>query len=53
MLATGGSAIAAVKLFADLNIPMPNIRFVCLITAPEGIKKLHAAFLKLKLLQLV
>jgi len=41
MLATGGSAIAAIKLFTALDIAEKNIRFICFIAAPEGIKKLQ------------
>ena len=41
MLATGGSAIAAVQKLKDRGIK--RIRFLCLIAAPEGIEKLVAA----------
>lgn len=41
MLATGGSAIAAVRLLKGLGCK--DIRFLCLIAAPEGIAKLQAA----------
>ena len=41
MLATGGSAIAAIDLLKKRGIK--KIRFLCLIAAPEGIKKLQAA----------
>jgi uracil phosphoribosyltransferase len=44
MLATGGSAVAAVKLFTDLHIPQKNITFVSLISAPEGVNKLAESF---------
>lgn len=49
MLATGGSAVAAIKLFTDLNVPEENIRFICLISAPEGINKLHSKFADVKI----
>ena len=39
MLATGGSAVAAVKLLRTHHCP--DIRFVSLIAAPEGIARLH------------
>ncbi len=39
MLATGGSAAAAVDFLKKRNIE--HIKFVCLIAAPEGIEKLH------------
>ena len=41
MLATGGSAIAAIKLLKDRGIN--KIHFICLIAAPEGVKKLTEA----------
>ncbi|OGI00530.1 MAG: uracil phosphoribosyltransferase [Candidatus Melainabacteria bacterium GWF2_32_7] len=50
MLATGGSAIAAIKLFTDLNIKEENIRFICLISAPEGISRLHSKFPNVKII---
>ena len=50
MLATGGSAIAAVKLFCDLNIPQENITFISLIAAPEGAAKLSSIFGNIKMI---
>lgn len=44
MLATGGSGVAAVKLFAEMNIPQENITFISLISAPEGIERLLSVF---------
>ena len=41
MLATGGSAIAAIDLLKKRGIR--KIRFLCLIAAPEGIEKLQEA----------
>ncbi len=41
MLATGGSAIAAIDMLKKRGIK--NIRFLCLIAAPEGKKKLEEA----------
>ena len=41
MLATGGSAIAAITLLKQRGIY--KIRFLCLIAAPEGLEKLKAA----------
>lgn len=41
MLATGGSAIAAIQLLKDRGIK--KIHFLCLIAAPEGVKKLTKA----------
>lgn len=45
MLATGGSAIAALtQLTKKYNVPAKNIIFVCLVSAPEGVKALQEAF---------
>ncbi len=41
MLATGNSAIAAVERLKEMN--PKSIKFVCLLTCPEGIKALQAA----------
>lgn len=41
MLATGGSAIAAISRLKDRGIA--QIRFLCLIAAPEGVKALQDA----------
>jgi uracil phosphoribosyltransferase len=44
MLATGNSAVDAIKLFANKKVPQKNIRFVSLISAPEGLKKVHELY---------
>lgn len=41
MLATGGSAVAAIQLLKDKGCK--NIHFMCIIAAPEGIKKMQEA----------
>lgn len=41
MLATGGSAVAAVQKLKDAGAR--EIRFLCLVAAPEGVAALHAA----------
>lgn len=41
MLATGGSSIAAIQMLKDKGCT--NIRFLCIIAAPEGIKAMHDA----------
>lgn len=41
MLATGGSAIAAIDLIKSKDVK--NIKFMCIIAAPEGIKALTEA----------
>ncbi len=50
MLATGGSGAAAIKLFADLNIPIENITFISLISAPEGIARISGEFPDVRLM---
>lgn len=39
MLATGGSAVAAIDFLKERGIQ--NLKFVCLIAAPEGVAALH------------
>lgn len=41
MLATGGSSIAAVNQLKKRGLK--NIRFMCLVAAPEGVEKMNAA----------
>lgn len=41
MLATGGSAVAAIKFIKDRGCK--NIKFLSIIGAPEGIKRVHEA----------
>ncbi|NOY77702.1 MAG: uracil phosphoribosyltransferase [Calditrichaeota bacterium] len=41
MLATGGSAVAAVDLLKEAGVQ--EIKFVCMVAAPEGVEKLHTA----------
>lgn len=43
MLATGGSAVAAVDCLKETGMIASNIVFVCLISAPEGINTLKEA----------
>ena len=50
MLATGGSAVATIDLFVKLNIPQTNIRFISLISAPEGIKRIHDKYPDIKII---
>ncbi len=40
MLATGGSAVAAVSIIQQFGVDVSNIRFVSVISAPEGITHL-------------
>lgn len=41
MLATGGSAAAAIQMLKDKGVR--KIRFMCIIAAPEGVKKMQEA----------
>lgn len=50
MLATGGTAITAIKLFIDRNIPQYNVRLISLISAPEGIDLVHSKFPDIKII---
>ncbi len=50
MLATGNSAYDAVLCYVEKNIPLENIFFICLIAAPQGIKRLTDNFKGLKIL---
>jgi uracil phosphoribosyltransferase len=47
MLATGGSAVAAIALFDRMQIE--RIHLVSLVAAPEGIANVHAKFPKVKI----
>jgi len=47
MLATGGSALAAISLFADLGVN--TIHQVSFVAAPEGIKAVHEKFPHVKI----
>lgn len=42
MLATGGSAVDAIKMMKEDGVK--KIKFLCLIAAPEGIKKVQDAY---------
>lgn len=42
MLATGGSALAAIKLFVDLHVN--TIHLVSFVASPEGIAKVHGTY---------
>lgn len=44
MLATGGSAIEAIKLYDSKGIPHENIRFICLLSSPEGLEYVQKHF---------
>ncbi len=42
MLATGGSAVDAIEQLHKVGVK--KIRFLCIIAAPEGVKKVHEKF---------
>ena len=44
MLATGGSAIAAIEALEKRGAKPSNTKFVCLVAAPEGVKVLNEAY---------
>ncbi|MBQ4122913.1 uracil phosphoribosyltransferase [bacterium] len=50
MLATGNSAIDSIKLFTNKKVPQENIRFISLISAPEGLRKVQDAFPNVKII---
>ena len=50
MLATGNSAIDAVKNFIKKGVREENIIFVCLISSPEGLEKLSSAHPKVRII---
>lgn len=41
MLATGGSSVAAIQMLKDKGVK--NIRFLCIIGAPEGVERMKQA----------
>lgn len=44
MLATGNSLIEAIKLYADKDIPLENIKVISIISAPEGILNIQTKY---------
>ena len=44
MLATGNSAVDAIRIYVEKGVPIENIIFVCLLAAPDGIKNLRENF---------
>lgn len=44
MLATGGSAKAAVGALLKRGAKIENIKFICLVAAPEGVEALHEEY---------
>ncbi len=50
MLATGNSLIEAIKLYADKEIPIENIKVISIISAPEGIENIQKAFPEIEII---
>lgn len=44
MLATGNSLLAAIELYANKAIPIKNIKCICIIAAPEGLKNIYEKY---------
>ena len=44
MLATGGTATAAVSFLKEKGVPISNIKFLCLVACPEGVNRLHGEY---------
>lgn len=44
MLATGNSMLEAIRLYADKNIPIKNIKCINIIAAPQGIELIQKEF---------
>jgi len=49
MLATGGSAIAAINVLIDAGVPAERIVFINLVCCPEGIRAMFAAYPQVKI----
>ncbi len=47
MLATGGSALAAIKILKEKGIT--DLNFLCLVAAPEGVEAVHSQFPDVKI----
>jgi len=48
MLATGGSALGAIKVLIDAKVPEDKILFLNTVAAPEGLQKLYQEYPKLR-----
>ena len=44
MLATGGTAAAAVSFLLKNGVPQHNIKFLCLLSCPEGVSRFHGEY---------
>lgn len=50
MLATGNSLIEAIKLYAEKNIPLKNIKVISIISAPEGVLNIQSKFPEIEII---
>jgi len=50
MLATGGSAVAAIEKLKEAGVAEDHIMFLNLVSCPEGINRLHTTFPEVRLL---
>ena len=44
MLATGNTMLEAIRLYTSKNIPVKNIKCICIISAPQGIELIQKEF---------
>lgn len=44
MLATGGSLLDTIKLYADKNVPLNQIKVICLMASPDGVNRLQSHY---------
>jgi len=52
VLATGGSAIATIKALLEKNASLEQIKLLCILAAPEGVKALELNFPNLPIITL-
>lgn len=50
MLATGNSLLEVIKLYADKEIPLENIKVISIISAPEGILNIQSQYPQVEIL---
>src|SRR5574344_1258481 len=50
MLATGNSLIEAIKLYESKGIPLKNVKCICIIAAPDGLKNIEKQFPEIQII---
>ncbi len=50
MLATGNSLLAAIELYVNKNIPIENIKCLCIIAAPQGIENIQKHYPEIEII---